>query len=586
MRIHVLAPQLINQIAAGEVIERPASIVKELVENSLDAGATRIEVQLERGGIKRILVRDNGQGMSAEELPLALARHATSKIASLSDLERVTTLGFRGEALSSIASVSRLRLLSRQQDAATAWLLISQGDAPISPPAPAAHPVGTSMEVRDLFFNIPARRKFLRTEQTEFGHIDTLIRRLALARPDVNWQLEHNQRSILTLSAVDESAHHTRLAEVLGKDFAAEALVVDEHGLGFHLAGWVGQPTMARSQSDRQFFFVNGRLVRDRLVAHAVRQAYQDVLAPGRHPAFVLFFTLSPTAVDVNVHPAKHEVRFRDSRQVHDFIFSVLQRRLAAGTLALTSAPASASVQASAAPPPASPAPRSFAVHESSSAYRAAQDLQQPPTAAEEEVTAENITEAPLGYALAQLNGIYILAQHRDGLVLVDMHAAHERICYERLKTNWAQGSLQRQPLLLPVTFNVTPAEADVVEAQQDFFEQLGIGLDRWGASQIVVRELPMILGEVDAESLVRDLLADVIALGSSSRVSDEVQRILATMACHGSVRAHRSLKLDEMNALLRTMEHTERIDQCNHGRPTWIKLAMTELDALFRRGR
>jgi len=621
-RIQPLPSLLINQIAAGEVIERPASVVKELLENALDAGATRIEIEIDQGGSHRILVRDNGHGIPGPELPLALARHATSKIASLADLEAVATLGFRGEALPSIAAVARLTITSRVAGAEHGWRIESDGGA-LAAPAPAAHPPGTSVEVHDLFFNVPARRKFLRTVKTEFGHVEQLVRRLALARPAVGFRLGHNGRPVFDLrpasalpSAVTAAARPAagtepapdapdendwagaglapepvwaaaladRLTTLLGAEFVTQALAVEATAVGMSLRGWIARPTFARAQADFQFFFVNGRMLRDRLLTHALRQAYQDCLQHGRQPACVLFLDLPPQLVDVNVHPAKQEVRFREGRQVHDFIFRALHRRLAAGAVGPGAAPAPAA-DAPASPGPAAGGwqqPFPLQVRDARGGYAAGFAFQQPAPAP----AAAPAASPPLGYALAQLHGVYVLAAAEDGLVLVDMHAAHERIVYERLKQAHHAGELRRQPLLVPVVLALSPAEADLAEAQQALLAELGLLVGRLGAERVVLREVPALLHRADPEQLLRDVLADLAAEGSSDRVRIAVDAVLATMACHGAVRANRRLTLDEMNALLRDMERTERADQCNHGRPTWIKLSATALDRLFQRGR
>jgi len=602
-RIHALPPLLINQIAAGEVVERPASVVKELIENSLDAGATRVHVDVAQGGAKRILVRDDGHGIGRDDLPLAVARHATSKIADLADLEAVATLGFRGEALPSIASVARLELCSRESGATLAWRVVSDGSDEAPNPEPAAHPVGTTVTVLDLFYNVPARRKFLRTDKTELGHIEQLLRRVALARPAVAFRLEHNGRVVLDLrpaagdgGTAGERAQLERLTALLGDAFVEHALHLDEAAVGLRLSGWVTRPAFARSQADRQFFFVNGRMVRDKLVTHAVRQAYQDVLHHGRHPAYVLFLEVPPRQVDVNVHPAKHEVRFREGRQVHDFIFRALHRRLAEGAAAgagigsgpiLGTEPV-ATPMADEVREPAfdgRPMQRPFPLRagDGRGAYAAALAFQQP---AAPPPAPDDGEPPPLGYAIGQLNGIYVLAQTADGLIVVDMHAAHERIGYERLKQAWASGDIRRQPLLVPVAVAVSPGEADLAEEHRELLAGLGLGIDRLSDDRLVVREIPSILKDADPERLLRDVLADIAADGGSERVRAEINEVLSTMACHGSVRANRRLTLPEMNALLRDMERTERADQCNHGRPTWIKLSQQELDRLFQRGR
>ena len=591
-RINALPSQLVNQIAAGEVVERPASVIKELVENSLDAGADRIEVDIAQGGVKHIRITDNGHGLYREDMPLALSRHATSKVASLEDLERISSMGFRGEALPSIASVSRLTLISREREAEHAWR-IDQGENETSP---AAHPVGTTVEVRDLFFNTPARRKFLKTEKTEFGHIEQTLRRLALARPDVAFSLQHNGRSVFSAArAGDTQAQQQRISGLLGAAFIENALFFEQAAAGLSLSGWVARPTFSRSQADMQHFYVNGRMVRDKLVTHAVRQAFADVLYSGRHPAYVLFLELDPVLVDVNVHPTKHEVRFREGRLVHDFIFRTLHKVLA------EERPAVAAEHSEPAAVPQSPqrpwldsAPRqpnlSLAVAERPAAYRASLDWQAPPPrmaeVAQAEVDSEQEQVPPLGFAIAQLHGVYVLAQNREGLVLVDMHAAHERITYEQFKRAREGEGLKSQPLLVPVTVNVSRREAELAEQQAETFGLLGMQVDRMGEQVLVVRALPPLLRNADAEKLLRDVLSDLAMYGESRRILESINEVLATMACHGSVRANRRLTLEEMNALLRDIERTERSGQCNHGRPTWTALSMQELDRLFLRGR
>ncbi len=594
-KIHALPLQLVNQIAAGEVVERPASVIKELVENSLDAGATRIDIEVERGGVKLMRVRDDGCGISPEDLPLALARHATSKVASLDDLERVISMGFRGEALPSIASVSRLTILSREAGAEAGWRITPAAGGDSEAPAPAAHPVGTTVEVRDLFYNTPARRKFLRTEKTEFGHIETVVKRLALAWFSVAFRLTHNGRAVLELPVADRpERRHQRLAQVLGAATPEHLITVDHAAAGLQLSGWVARPTFSRSQADMQYFYVNGRMVRDKLVTHAIRQAYRDVLYHGRHPIYVLYLSLDPAAVDVNVHPTKHEVRFREGRMVHDFLFRALGRALAGerpGESLPVSDTAPEPPATRVAPRPTTP-PRQHAmplsVEERGARYQAAFHMQRPPSPGPVAAVAaeEGADVPPLGYALAQLHGIYILSQAADGLVLVDMHAAHERITYERLKAATAEQGIRSQPLLVPVTVAVSSQEADLAESAREVLASLGLEVDRMGAETLVVRAVPVLLQQADAERLLRDVLADLNTYGASERVREEIDGVLATMACHGSVRANRRLTLDEMNALLRDMERTERSGQCNHGRPTWVRLGMAELDQLFLRGR
>ncbi|MGY8819058.1 MAG: DNA mismatch repair endonuclease MutL [Pseudomonadales bacterium] len=620
-RIQLLSPRLANQIAAGEVVERPASVIKELLENSLDSGATRIEVDVEQGGIKLLRVRDDGCGIPADDLPLALARHATSKIRDLEDLERVMSLGFRGEALASISSVSRLTLTSRTADAAEAWQVETEGRDMEARVQPAAHPVGTSVEVRDLFFNTPARRKFLRTEKTEFDHLQEVIKRLALARFDVAFHLRHNGKVVLALHpASDPASRGRRVASVCGPAFLEQALPVEIERAGLHLWGWVGLPTFSRSQADLQYFYVNGRMVRDKLVAHAVRQAYRDVLFNGRHPTFVLFLDVDPAVVDVNVHPTKHEVRFRDNRMVHDFLYGTLHRALGdvrpedqlappasvapvttvsgrdAGEFAgqnEMSLAASALGQPAAAQPAwrgagaGYQAPRPMptgSVAEAQGAYR---EFFSPLA----DVTAAALPESqddvpPLGYALAQLKGIYILAENAQGLVLVDMHAAHERIMYERLKTAMASEGLRGQPLLVPESIAVSQREADCAEEHAQWFQRLGFELQRLGPESLAIRQIPSLLKQAEATRLVQDVLADLLEYGTSDRIQAHLNELLGTMACHGAVRANRRLTVPEMNGLLRDMEQTERSGQCNHGRPTWTQLGMADLDKLFLRGR
>ena len=592
-RIRELPSLLVNQIAAGEVVERPASVIKELVENSLDAGATRIEVEVQQGGVKLMRVSDDGHGIHRDDLPLALSRHATSKVTSLEDLERIASMGFRGEALPSIASVSRLNLISREAGSEHAWRL----DADSGDLAPAAHPVGTTVEVRDLFYNTPARRKFLRTEKTEFGHIEQVVRRLALARPEVAFQLAHNGRQLFaTRPAADRAAQERRLAGLLGEAFVEQALFFEHAAAGLTLRGWVARPTFSRSQADMQHFYVNGRMVRDKLVTHAVRQAFQDVLYHGRHPAYVLFLELDPVLVDVNVHPTKHEVRFREGRLVHDFIFRTLHQVLAEERPAAAE-PSAPSV--SAAPPPAaaSAPPRQpglgLGVRERPADYGPALAWQAPPVPAAEPASEPSAASEPerdevppLGFALAQLHGVYILAQNAAGLVLVDMHAAHERITYERFKAAREGEGIKSQPLLVPVTVEVSPREAELAEAHADTFAELGMQVDRMGEQVLAVRALPALLRDADAERLLRDVLSDLAMYGESRRVLESINEVLATMACHGSVRANRRLTREEMDALLRDIERTERSGQCNHGRPTWTQLSMQELDRLFLRGR
>ncbi|HET6546479.1 MAG TPA: DNA mismatch repair endonuclease MutL [Rhodanobacteraceae bacterium] len=591
-RIRPLPPDLVNQIAAGEVIERPASVVKELIENSLDAGARRIDIDIENGGARLIRVRDDGGGIEAADLPLALSAHATSKIGSFEDLERVATLGFRGEALPSIASVSRFALISRTPQGEHAFRISVEGGR-LQPARPEQHPVGTSAEVRDLFYNVPARRKFLRAERTEFDHVDELVKSIGLARSDIELRLTHNGRPVrLYQPARDVDGAAARLGDVLGADFAGSSLRVEHTGAGLRLSGWVGLPTASRAQADQQYFHVNGRRVRDRLVAHAVRQAYADVLYHGRHPAFVLFLELDPALVDVNVHPAKHEVRFREGRLVHDFLYRTLDEALS-GTRAGVRA-GGASVPATVALQHAARRSQgNLAVGEPLAAYAALLGRQEPPagvcgpeTPVGADAAATDGTVPPLGYALAQLHGIFILAQNADGLVLVDMHAAHERVTYEKLKRAQAASGIRSQALLVPLQIAVSEREAATVEEHAGRAAELGLDLARSGPQSVTVRGVPSLLGGADPGRLVRDVIADLAANGASRHIEEAGNELLSSMACHGSMRAHRRLTLPEMNALLREMEATERSGQCNHGRPTWVQLGLAELDRLFLRGR
>ncbi len=600
MPITQLPPQLVNQIAAGEVVERPASVLKELLENSLDAGATRIEVDVEEGGIKLCRVRDNGVGIAAEEMPLALSRHATSKIATLEDLEHVASLGFRGEALPSIASVSRLTLMSRRRGAAAGWSLQGDGSDAPDEPEPAAINEGTAVEVRDLFYNTPARRRFLRAARTEYSHVDKVARQIALSRFGVALRLNHNGKAVLNLPvAATPEAEAQRVASILSKEFMAHALYIEHEHDGMLLRGWVARPTFSRSQPDLQHFFLNGRGVRDKVIVSAVRQAYRDVLFHGRHPAYVLYLEMDPALVDVNAHPAKHEVRFRDSRPVHDFVRrsveSVLADTRPAGAGASHTAPAlhAASVSGEL-PAQQSTLSLSGNYAQRGSAHAGVRDALQglAQLAATDGAVAalpadEDSEMPPLGFALAHLHGVYILARNRDGLVIVDAHAAHERVTYEQLKAAQAAGEgVRRQPLLIPVRVSVGEREADLAEQRSAELAQLGLVVDRSGPEQLTVREVPVLLGNSDADALLRDVLSDLVANDSSTRVEDMRNALLATMACHGSVRANRNLTVPEMNALLRAMEATERSDQCNHGRPTWTQLSMQDLDRLFSRGR
>jgi DNA mismatch repair protein MutL len=621
--IRQLPENLVNQIAAGEVVERPASVVKEAVENALDAGARSVTVTLEQGGKRLIRIEDDGAGIPRDELALALASHATSKISTLDELEAVESLGFRGEALASIASVSRMTLHSRPPDADHGWA-VTVRDGSVAEPRPASGQPGTRLDVEDLFYNVPARRKFLRTDRTEFSHIDELIKRVALGRFDVAFRLQHNGRVVRSLPAANnDTARAARVAGLCGKEFLEHALVIDAGAGPYSLTGWVAEPRYNRAQADRQFFYVNGRMVKDRTIAHAIRQAFRDVLFHGRHPAFVLFFTCPPEQVDVNVHPQKHEVRFRDQRSVHNFIYSTLHRVLAdtgpgegavrpgAGLGAEATGEAWSATPSQAGMGLAAPgerpdsggsavagevrdvgawtgfhrdgAPGEAAIARQFAVYGAGAR----PSAASPGVDPSDERDIPpLGYALAQLHGVYVLAQNARGLVLVDMHAAHERITYERLKAGQAGQGIRSQTLLVPVTLNVSEREADLAEAHAGALEAVGIQCDRAGPEALLVRKVPTLLQGADVSALMMDVLADLATLGSSTRLESEMDEVLSGMACHGSVRANRRLTIEEMNALLRDMERTERIAQCNHGRPTWVQLDMGALDRLFLRGR
>lgn len=647
-RINLLSQRLANQIAAGEVVERPASVVKELMENSLDAGAKKLEIDVEQGGVKLLRIRDDGLGIHKEDLALALSRHATSKIEELEDLEAIASLGFRGEALASISSVSRLRMTSRPRDSQddTAWQVEAEGQEMEARLSPAQHPAGTSVEVRDLFFNTPARKKFLKTEKTEFSRIDEVLKRLALSRFDVMFALNHNQRAIhKLLPAATEAERARRVGLVCGPAFVENSVFIEREAAGMRLWGWVSLPTFSRSQADLQYFYVNGRIIRDKLVTHAVKQAYRDVLFHGRHPAYVLYFEMDPAGVDVNVHPTKHEVRFRESRLVHDFLFSSLHKALASlqpkdqlpsgdsSSLGSLGAEQGISEQArlglaenagqlssgqwssgqlgsgetggpqtgtDSAYSPAALSGAGFAPTSASTPFAGSAGYQSRPpgqgfnantvrdqVANYAQLTAQSDDEEipPLGFAIAQLHGIYILAQNQDGLIVVDMHAAHERITYERMKAACLNEELKTQPLLVPISIAVSSAEAECAEGQRDLLLGLGLELERVADESIVVRQIPAILRNADVEQLVRDVLSDVLEYGSSERLQAHQDELLSTMACHGSVRANRHLTLPEMNALLRDMEVTERSGQCNHGRPTWVYQSLSQLDKLFLRG-
>ncbi|WP_257264094.1 DNA mismatch repair endonuclease MutL [Endozoicomonas sp. ONNA2] len=648
--IRLLDNRLANQIAAGEVVERPASVVKELLENSIDAGARRLTVEVENGGVKLIRIRDDGHGIPQDELAMALSRHATSKISELEDLEGVATLGFRGEALASISSVSRLTLTSNIAGQASGWQARVEGRDMAAQVMPAPHPVGTTIEVRDLFFNTPARRKFLRTEKTEFSHLEEVVKRLALSRFDVGFTLRHNQRSVHQLRpAVTQAEKDRRVAALCSPKFIENAVIIDVAASGLKLYGWVGLPTFSRASADLQYFFVNGRVIRDKLVAHAVRQAYRDVLYSGRHPTFVLYLELEPAMVDVNVHPTKHEVRFRDGRTVHNFLFSTLNRalgevrpedQLPPAVLTNPPQPRASGIDAGEfqrqeaiqlAPAPMASSSGHYANETSSSSGNHAQRLSQatdpgqvkrqieaysqlyattaeplnanearavgengvqesgvafPPRVPTQPLPENDALAPPLGYAIAQLKGIYILSENDQGMILVDMHAAHERITYERMKQSYQEQGIRAQPLLVPKSVSVSEREADCAEENSEYFSRLGLTLERMGPETLLVRQIPVMLQNADVEKLLRDVFSDLMQHGTSDRIEAHINEIMATMACHGSVRANRKLSIEEMNALLRDMEQTERSGQCNHGRPTWTMLTMDQLDKLFLRGR
>ena len=624
--ILALPDNLISQIAAGEVVERPSAVVKEVLENALDAGASNVVIRLEEGGVKRIAITDNGRGIPPDQLTLAVARHATSKIASLDELEHVATLGFRGEALASIASVSLLTLTTRTADAPHAWQ-IENGKV-----SPASGAQGTTVDVQDLYYNTPARRKFLKSEQTEFGHCAEIVRRIALARPDVSFSLSHNGKAVdhWNVSAIDK-----RSAQILGEAFSNARLSLDESAGPLRIHGFVGLPTASKARADAQFFYVNGRFVRDKLLTHAVRAAYQDVLHGDRYPSYVLGLDLDPALVDVNVHPSKIEVRFRDSRSVHQFVFHAVSRALAqTSATAFGTVPGPMSAGSGIASPAgagtpwisgeqttfasqfANPSPYAGGGSNGSGYGNAYQNPYRPQPNGGVTQSMENygaffspgigsgVNEAgasyapanqvanslpdddyPLGFALAQLHGVYVLAQNSKGLVLVDMHAAHERILYEQLKNALDENSMPVQPMLIPITFFADAVEVGTVEEHQDTLKALGFDMAAISPTTLAVRAVPALLKNADAQSLARDVLREVREFGGSRVLIDRRNELLGTLACHTAVRANRSLTVPEMNALLRQMEHTERSDQCNHGRPTWVQLGLNDLDKMFLRG-
>ena len=598
-QIRQLDDKLINQIAAGEVVERPASLLKELLENCIDASATKIEIQVDRGGMKRIQVADNGFGIPREQLTLALSRHATSKLVAAEDLFQVETLGFRGEALPSIAAVSRLTLASRTLDQDRGYQVAVQGGHGISAPAPVAHPVGTTVGVQDLFYNTPARRKFLRTEKTEFNHCDQAVKKIALSQPTLEVVFMNDGKTVFhVLPANAEEARKKRISSICGAQFSRQCVYLESQVETLALSGWTGLPTFSRAGRDLQYFYVNGRAVKDNLIAHAVRRAYNDVLYHGRHPAFILFLDIRPDLVDINVHPAKSEVRFRESRLVHNYIYRTLHHTISGLT------PRNSEVS----PPAPVNVPLGSANMGGHGRYRTQQNLKlqvseqlqgydalargyqnheaEPADAPGHPLAGNDQDVPPLGYAIVQLKGIYILAENNKGLIIVDMHAAHERITYETLKTQARENGLNSQPLLVPVQINVSQTEARLAEDYMDEFKNLGVEIDRLGEEKLVIRSMPELLSRSDVESLIRDTLSDLIEFGVSERIQDAQNEILSSVACHGSVRANRKLELAEMNALLRQMEEVERSGQCNHGRPTWMSVSLGEIDKWFMRGR
>lgn len=612
MHIQLLSDQLISQIAAGEVVDRPASALKELLENSLDASSDDIQVALLQGGVKQLRVADNGKGVAKEDLPLALTRHATSKIATLEDLESVASLGFRGEALASIASISRTQFISKYADEKHAWRITTTGSE-ISEIEPAALDAGTIVEVNDLYFNTPARRKFLKTEATEYGHCEEAFTRIALSRPDVGFLLQHNGKATIRLV---KGEAHKRFTDILGRDFAGEAIAVDTSVADLRLWGLAAKPTFSRHARDTQYVYVNGRFVRDKLISHAIRQAYQDVLHHDRHPAYVLFLECDPATVDVNVHPAKTEVRFRDGQSIHRFIFHTLHKALSTptGVSAAVTATQAAHNAFQSASSDSSPSSHQsyYPTYQSQMDLRAGEptgfyntmfgDIKangntniqadvksniMPHAGRADESTPQ---EYPLGFAVAQLHGVYILAQNQQGMVVVDMHAAHERIMYERLKLAMESDRVQMQPLLLPVSFHADRLEMaavqEVISSGDDYLAQLGFDIAILSPTTLAVRAIPVMLQDADAVQLARDVLRDLSEFGGSRALIERRNEMLGAMACHAAVRANRSLTLPEMNALLRDMEATERSGQCNHGRPTWFQVTMQDLDKMFMRGK
>jgi DNA mismatch repair protein MutL len=609
LRIKILDSLLANQIAAGEVIERPSSVVKELLENSIDAGATSVDIEIKNGGAQLIRVRDNGCGIHKDDLALALIRHATSKIDNLEDLNCINSLGFRGEALASISSVSRLNMASRLSDDISGWQITSEGFESQARLRPVAHPLGTTVEVCDLFFNTPARRKFLRTEQTEFNHIEEIVRKIALSNFNVGINLKHNDKVVLNLpKAKDLEQQKQRIAKICGVEFIENAIYIDANDSVMHLKGWIGVPTFNRSQSDMQYFYVNNRIVRDKSLSHAVRRAYQDVIFADRQPVLVLYLDLDPSLVDVNVHPTKSEVRFRDGRLVHDFVFGSIHQ-------ALSGLKSNDEVLTPISYEHNKLEPNLLKIKEQRAAYQRLSEaskqivLNFTETEGNTAKVLQNIVESKqkciaehanselgrqqgnestriMGEALAQLHGIYILAQNQSGLILVDIHAAHERIIYEQLKAAHVKEGIKAQRLLLPVTINLSPKEVKVVEEYSELWQNLGLEVAIIGPETVVVRSIPSLLKDISTDQLVRDIVADLIENHSSDQVNDKINNMLTSIACHGSIRANRCLTIPEMNALLRDIEITVRSGQCGHGRPTWVQMTMDELQKMFLRGR
>ena len=598
-KIHKLPSLLVDQIAAGEVIERPASVVKELVENAMDAGATRISIEIENGGKKTIRIIDNGYGLAQDEINLAIERHATSKINSLEDLEALNSLGFRGEALPSIVSISRFTLISKTEQGDHAYQLNCLGGE-CEALKPAQHPKGTTIEVRDLFYNTPARRRFLKTDRTEFLRIDELIKRVSLSRFDIGFTLIHNGKTIRSSQGGDQDSNKKmRIVQLCGKDFFDNAFYIDEQRHGLRLYGWVAKPSWNRASADRQYFYINGRMIKDKLIGHAVRQAYQDVLFHGRFPAFVLYFELDPTWVDVNVHPTKNEVRFRESQQVHGFIFGSLNH-----ALSQTKPGSEIHINSEIGLNTANITPVDYSKMQSSlqfgrpasyvaetpgnylqSIAQASQALPDIQNTAHDTENDKNEEVPPLGYAKVQIHGVFIIAENAQGMIIVDMHAAHERITYEWFKHAIATEGIRSQTLLVPLAITVSERETHAVEQHKNWFDKLGLDVQVGSKESIIVRKVPTLLAKTDIESLIKDVLSEIVTLGSSTKIEASMNELLSSMACHGSVRANRQMTIVEMNALLREMEKTERADQCNHGRPTWVQMDMKQLDRLFLRG-